>query len=107
MTREEFKALIDGIKEKVDETTGALLSEDLIAGLGAFNGLYDLYDKLVEDNKKLKDENSEILKVNGQLFQKIGSIPENSKEKEIIEEDNNEEDEITFEDIINEKGEII
>ena len=49
MTREEFKSLVDGIKEKLDETSGALLAEDLIAILSAFNAKTEEVEKLAEE----------------------------------------------------------
>lgn len=111
MTREEFKSLVDGIKEKLDETSGALLAEDLIAVLSAFNAKTEEVKKLFEENTKLKTDNEEILKVNGQLFQKVGSIPkEKNIEEKIIDdgkEDVKEEEKITIEDVINEKGDLI
>ena len=111
MTREEFKSLVDGIKEKLDETSGALLAEDLIAILSAFNAKMEELEKLTEENTKLKTDNEEILKVNGQLFQKVGSIPkEKNNEEKIIDEDEEEipdEEKITVEDVIDEKGEIV
>lgn len=111
MTREEFKSLVDGIKEKLDETSGALLAEDLIAILSAYNGKMEEIDKLVEENINLKKDNEEILKVNGQLFQKVGSIPsEKNTEEKIIDdgkEEIKEEEKITIEDVIDEKGDLI
>lgn len=111
MTREEFKSLVDGIKEKLDETSGALLAEDLIAVLSAFNAKTEEVEKLFEENTKLKTDNEEILKVNGQLFQKVGSIPsEKNTEEKIIDdgkEEVKEEEKITIEDVINEKGDLI
>ena len=110
MTREEFKSLVDGIKEKLDETSGALLAEDLIAILSAFNAKMEEVEKLAEENIKLKTDNEEILKVNGQLFQKVGSIPkEKNIEEKIIDdgkEDVKEEEKITIEDVIDEKGDL-
>lgn len=110
MTREEFKTLIEKIKEKLDETTGALLAEDLIAILSAYNGKMEEIDKLAEENMNLKKDNEEILKVNGQLFQKVGSIPsEKNTEEKIIDdkEEIPEEEKITIEDVIDEKGDLI
>ena len=111
MTREEFKSLVDGIKEKLDETSGALLAEDLIAILSAFNAKTEEVEKLFEENTKLKTDNEEILKVNGQLFQKVGSIPkEKNIEEKIIDdgkEEVKEEEKITIEDVIDEKGDLI
>lgn len=111
MTREEFKSLVDEIKEKLDETSGALLAENLIAVLSAFNAKTEEVEKLTEENTELKKDNEEILKVNGQLFQKVGSIPkEKNIEEKIIDdgkEEIPEEEKITIEDVIDEKGELI
>lgn len=109
MTKEDIRKIVDSLKEKLDETTRALLSEDLIGIIGSFDALVDEADELRENVAKLKTDNEEILKVNGQLFQKVGSLKEETKEESIVkeEEDIPEEEKITIEDVIDEKGEII
>lgn len=109
MTKEDIRKIVESLKEKLDETTRALISEDLIGIIGSFDALVDEADDLKENIAKLKTDNEEILKVNGQLFQKVGSIKEEMKEESIVkeEEDIPEEEKITIEDVIDEKGDLI
>ena len=56
LSKEEFEKLIDNTKEKLDETTGALVSEELLAILSAYNNGFDEYEKSFEEVEKLKGE---------------------------------------------------
>lgn len=102
---EELKVLVDSIKEKLDETQGALVSEDLLSVVSNYGLLFDELTSIKEEVEKLKAENEELLKVNGRLFQKIG-FDEDIKD-ESAELNEGAEEEITVEEVINEKGEII
>lgn len=106
LTKEDFEKLITSIKEKLDETTQALISEDLLGVLSSYGMAMDEVASLGEKIGKLEEDNAELLKVNGRLFQKIGfdkeEEPEGEKENE---EDNGEE--LKIEDVIDEKGELI
>ena len=104
MTKEGFQVILDKIKGNLDETTGALVSEDFLAVLGAFNGLADESVSLNETIKALRSEKEELLKVNGKLYQKIG-FDEVVKEKAPIIE--TEEEIVTIDEIIDEKGDFI
>ena len=103
MTKEEFETLINSIKEKINETDSALISEDLLGIVSSYSNLKDEIDSLKEEKDKLEGEKEELLKVNGKLFQKVGFEKEEVKE-EIPEED---DEEIKLEDIIDEKGDMI
>lgn len=103
---EELKVLVDSIKEKLDESQSALLSEDLLSIVSNYQLLFDELTKVNEDIAKLKSENEELLKVNGRLFQKIG-FDEDIKDESAELNEPAEEEEITVEEVINEKGEII
>lgn len=103
MSKEEFENAINSLKEKLDETTQAMISEELIALMGAYNSLVDEKAEVEEEKAKLEGEKEELLKVNGKLFQKVGFDKEDEEEK--VEEV--EEEKIDVEDIIDEKGEII
>lgn len=103
MSKEEFENAINSLKEKLDETTQAMVSEELIAIMGAYNSLVDEKAEVEEEKAKLEGEKEELLKVNGKLFQKVGFDKEDEEEK--VEED--EEEKIDVEDVIDEKGEII
>lgn len=104
LNREDFEKLTSNLREKLDETTSALVSEEILAILSAYNNGFDEYEKSVEEVEKLKGEKEELLKVNGKLYQRIGFDKEETKE-ETTEEDAKEE--IKIEDVIDEKGEMI
>lgn len=104
LSKEEFEKLINNLRDKLDETTTALLSEELLTLLSNYNNGFDEYTKSVEEANKLKGEKEELLKVNGKLYQRIGFDKE-----ETIEEnkDDTKDEEIKIEDVIDEKGELI
>ena len=104
ISKEEFEKLINNLRDKLDETTVALVSEEILATISAYNNGYDEYSKSVEEVEKLKGEKEELLKVNGKLYQRIGFDRE---EKEDNIEDGKDEEEIKIEDVIDEKGELI
>lgn len=104
LTKEEFEGLITSIKDKLDETTQALVSDDLVGVLSSYGNALDEIKSLGEKIVGLETDKEELLKVNGRLFQKVGF----DKEEEVVEdtkEDNVEKLEI--EDVIDEKGELI
>ena len=105
LTKEEFETLITSIKEKLDETVQALVSEDLIGVLSSYNNAIDEISSLSDKITKLETDKEELLKVNGSLFQKIGFDKEEEKEPEANEGEDVEKLEI--EDVIDEKGELI
>jgi negative regulator of genetic competence, sporulation and motility len=104
LKKEEFEALINKVKDSIDETTKALISEDLLSIIAGFNEAYDLVESAESEIAQLKADKDELLKVNGKLFQKIGFDKEEEKEQTPEE---TPEEEIEIEDIIDEKGEII
>lgn len=104
ISKEDFEKLINNLRDKLDETTVALVSEEILATISAYNNGFDEYEKSVEEVEKLKGEKEELLKVNGKLYQKIGF----DKDEEEKEDDKKEdEEEIKIEDVIDEKGELI
>lgn len=105
LSKEEFEKLVDNLRAKLDETTVALVSEELIALLSAYTNGFDEYSKSVEEVETLKGEKEELLKVNGKLYQRIGFDEE--KEEDKFEEESPESEEIKIEDVIDEKGELI
>ena len=104
MSYEELETLVNEIKDKLDETTGALISEDLLNIVSNYKLGIDEVSRLAEEVETLKSEKDELLKVNGRLFQKVGFDKE-EVEKEETSEDVSEE--LTVEDVIDEKGELI
>ena len=71
LTKEEFNDLITTIKSNLDESVGALISEDLLKLIANYASAIDKIDEINNDLSKLKDENSELLNVNNQLFKRI------------------------------------
>lgn len=106
ISKEEFETLINNLRDKLDETTVALVSEEILATISAYNNGFDEYTKSVEEVEKLKGEKEELLKVNGKLYQRIGFDKDEVIEKK---EDNIEDkkEEIKIEDVIDEKGDLI
>ena len=105
ITKEEFEALVDALREKLDETTVALISDELLNLKSVYVTAYDEYESMKDEADKLKDEKEELLKVNGKLYQRIGfDKVEDEKQDDTGE---TEEEELTVEDVIDEKGEII
>ena len=105
ISKEEFEKLINNLRDKLDETTVALVSEEILATISAYNNGFDEYEKSVEEAEKLKGEKEELLKVNGKLYQRIGFDREEKEDN--IEDSKDEEEETKIEDVIDEKGELI
>lgn len=103
---DELKVLIDKIKEGLDETTSALISEDLLSIISNYQLALDEITKVNEELDKLKVDNEELLKVNGRLFQKIG-FEEDIKDESAELPSEEKENEITLEEVIDEKGDLI
>ena len=70
ISKEEFEKLINNLRGKLDETTVALVSEEILATISAYNNGFDEYEKSIEEVEKLKGEKEELLKVNGKLYQR-------------------------------------
>ena len=105
LSKDEFEKLVNNLRDKLDETTVALVSEEILATLSAYNNGFDEYKKSIEEVEKLKSEKEELLKVNGKLYQKIGFDKEDAIEEK--KDDVEDEEEIKIEDVIDEKGELI
>ena len=105
LSKEEFEKLINNLRDKLDETTVALVSEEILATISAYNNGFDEYEKSVEEVEKLKGEKEELLKVNGKLYQRIGFDKEDAIEEK--KDDVDDEEEIKIEDVIDEKGDLI
>ena len=105
LSKEDFEKLINKIKDGLDETASALISEDLLNVVANYNEAVDSTEEIKAENEKLKADKDELLKVNGRLFQKIGFEKEDEGEKTPEEKDDDVE-EIKIEDVIDEKGDI-
>lgn len=107
MSYEELETLVNKIKDNLDETTGALISEDLLNIVSNYKLGIDEVSKLTEEVNTLKSEKDELLKVNGRLFQKVGFDKEEIEKKEEEKTSDDGSEELTVEDVIDEKGELI
>lgn len=105
LSKEEFEKLINNLRDKLDDTTGALVSDEILAAISAYNNGFDEYEKTTQEVEKLKGEKEELLKVNGKLYQRIGFDKEEEKEDNKVDDD--EKEEIKIEDVIDEKGDLI
>ena len=94
------------MKAIYSKTASALISEDLLSIVSTYQIALDEIAKKSEENEKLLADNEELLKVNGRLFQKIGFEEDIKDESEELKS-KDEEDEITIEEVIDEKGELI
>ena len=103
LSYEDLEKLINSIKEKLDETTSALVSEDLLNIISNYKLGIDKIAELSNNIEKLQTDKDELLKVNGRLFQKVGF----DKEEKEKEDDTPDTEELKVEDVINEKGELI
>lgn len=107
LSKEDFEKLVNKIKDGLDETTSALISEDLLSVISNYNIAVDTVEETKTENEKLKADKDELLKVNGRLFQKIGFDKEDAEDDGKKEEKEDDKEEIKIEDVIDEKGEII
>lgn len=107
LSKEDFEKLVNKIKDGLDETTSALISEDLLNVISNYNMAVDSIEETKTENDKLKADKDELLKVNGRLFQKIGFDKEGAEDDGKKEEKEDDKEEIKIEDVIDEKGEII
>lgn len=106
LTKEEFEALINSIKEKLGEETSALLAEDLLNILSNYVSALDKIEEDASTIESLTNDKDELLKVNGKLFQKVGF--ESDEEKSEESEDEYEETEpMEIEEVIDEEGELL
>ena len=104
MSYEDLETLVTGIKDKVDEKSGAVISEDLLGIMSNYKTLEDGIKERDDEIKKLQADKDELLAVNGRLFQKIGF---DKQEESFVESQPQIKEEMRIEDIINEKGELI
>ena len=105
LSKEEFEKIVNNLREKLDETSSALVSEELLATISAYNNGFDEYTESANEIEKLKNDKEELLKVNGKLYQKIGFDKEEVDEEKT--DDGKKEEELKIEDVIDEKGDLI
>ena len=106
MKKEEFEKLVNDVRDKLDETQRALVSEDFLNIMSAYNTTFDEMDRDKHEIAKLNQDKQDLLIANGKLFQKVGIEKEEKKEeKEEMKEEVKSDEEI-IDDLIDERGEI-
>lgn len=106
MKKEDFEKLVNDVRDKLDETQRALVSEDFLNIMSAYNTTFDEMDRDKYEIAKLNQDKQDLLIANGKLFQKVGIEKEEKKEeKEEMKEDVKSDEEI-IDDLIDERGEI-
>lgn len=105
LTKEEFENLITNTRDKLDDKSKALVSEDMLGIMSNYNSLLTTLNDREDELKKLRQDNDELLKVNGRLFQQVGF--EKEKEEETLPLNQKVEEKIGIDNLINEKGEMI
>lgn len=106
MTKEEFEKFINDIREKLDETQRALISEDFVTLMSAYNSIYDELDKDKYEIAKLNQDKQDLLIANGKLFQKVGIEKEEVKDEIVEKKEEEKSDEELIDELIDERGEI-
>lgn len=106
LTKEDFEKVITDTREKLDEKSQAIISEDMLGIMGNYNSLLTTLNDRDDEVARLKKENDELLKVNGRLFQKIGFEAREEK-KETLPINEKVVEKIGINNLINEKGEMI
>lgn len=106
ISKDDFGNIITRIKEGIGDEQSALLSEDLLELQSAYANTFDEASDASEKVTKLADEKDELLKVNGRLFQKLGTNEPVAVVQE-MEQTEPSEPELEIHDVIDEKGNFI
>ena len=69
LTKEEFQNLVESIKGKLDETTQALISDDLVGVLSSYGNAIDEIASLGEKITGLETDKEELLNMCSTLRQ--------------------------------------
>lgn len=105
LTYEDFETLVNSIRDGLDDVARANASENFITVLSNYKMALDDINSKLEEINKLTGEKEELLLVNGKLYQKVGM--------DLVEEDddtndsNTDEEVVSIEEIIDEKGDFI
>lgn len=106
MKKEEFEKLVNDVRDKLDETQRALVSEDFLNIMSAYNTTFDEMDRDKYEIAKLNQDKQDLLIANGKLFQKVGIEKEEKKEEKEEKKEEVKSDEEIIDDLIDERGEI-
>ena len=73
MKNEEMETLVDNIKKKIGEDSSSLILDDLSTIITNNQNMNNDNIKKDEEINKLKTNNDNLIKVNANLFQQVGS----------------------------------
>lgn len=105
MDKEQFQKLMDKIKTSLGAENTAIVSNELAQVMSIYPASLDEVQKLKNEIEELKKEKENLITVNGQLLQRVGFDSKQNDSDEVITE--KAEDVISFDDVIDEKGDLI
>ena len=106
MTREEHKAITNQLLQMVTPEQQAAASGLLVQLTDDYGGTLDTLEQATDTAAKLTENNEALRKVNADLFMRVGqTIPDIKKENE--NNDQQDDNQLTFEALFNEKGELL
>lgn len=104
----DIDVVVNGIMNRLDETNRALLSEDFLQLQSAIQERKDTIENQDKEIKALKNDKENLLRVNGNLYQKIGQqITGAFDNNGDLQDHDKKEKEIDLSTIINTKGDLI
>lgn len=103
MDKENFNKLMDSIKKTLGAENSAIISNELAQVMTIYPASLDEIESLKKQVDDLKAEKENLVKVNGQLLQKVGFDKTSNQDIEVVDK---AEDVVNVEDIIDEKGDI-
>ena len=101
---DNIEEMINALRDKLDESSRAKVSEELLAVIGVMRGQQEELTARQTAIDHLTQENNELLKTNGKLFQKIGFDKPNEPSITLPEK---EEKLLDINDVIDSRGNII
>lgn len=109
MTREEHTAKIREIKEKIKDLDDGTISESLAELSLDYGTTLSQIDTITLERDKFKNDNENLRDTNMRLFLKVGDSVMNDKNTNSTQNgtSDNKEEIVPFEELFNEKGELI
>lgn len=101
---DNIEEMITALRDKLDESSKAKVSEELLAVMGVMRGQQEELATRQQTIDHLTQENNELLKTNGKLFQRIGF--DRPAEQSIVLPEK-EEKLLDINDVIDSRGNII
>ena len=106
MTREEHKGIVNQLLQMVTPEQQAAARGLLVQLADDYGGTLDTLEQANANVATLTENNEALRKVNADLFMRVGqTIPDAKKENE--NNDQQDDDQLTFEALFNEKGELL